>query len=96
LIDRDLIAVFVLKIALIFLLVEEEIVLGGVVGPDVFDRFVDFTRTYCIVDEFIFRCGPGGIFEFRCQFKCPIHDSVKFYLSEFSGKTRLFLTGMQR
>ena len=43
LIDRDLIAVFVLKIALIFLLVEEEIVLGGVVGPDVFDRFVDFT-----------------------------------------------------
>ena len=101
LIDRDLIAVFVLKIALIFLLVEEEIVLGGVVGPDVFDRFVDFTlvfyllqvfehferrtRTYCIVDEFIFRCGPGGIFEFLCQFKRPIHSHNIFKFPIVNG-----------
>lgn len=41
LIDRDLIVVSVLKIALIFLLVEEEVVFAGVVRPDVFDAFVD-------------------------------------------------------
>ncbi len=78
-----------------------EIVLGGVVGPDVFDRFVDFTlvfyllqvfehferrtRTYCIVDEFIFRCGPGGIFEFRCQFKRPIHSHNIFKFPIVNG-----------
>ena len=35
----------------------------------VFEHFERRTRTYCIVDEFIFRCGPGGIFEFRDVYK---------------------------
>ena len=52
LIDRDLMVVSALKIALIFFLVEEEIVLGGVVGPDVFDRFVDFTLVFYLLQVF--------------------------------------------
>ncbi len=44
-----------------------------------------FYRTYCIVDEFIFRCGPGGIFEFRCQFKRPIHSHNIFKFPIVNG-----------
>ena len=82
LIDRDLIAVSVLEIALIFFLVEEEVFFAGVVGPDIFDAFVDFafvfhllkvfddfegcSRTHGIINQFVFGGRPRGVFEFRC------------------------------
>ena len=65
---------------LILLFVEEEVVFGGVVGPDFFDAFVGFAfvfhllevldhfegcaATHCVVDEFVLCCGPGCVFEF--------------------------------
>ena len=74
----------------ILILVEEEVFFGGVVGPDVFYAFVgvafvfdflevfdNFERgsgTHGVVDEFVLGCGPGGVFEFRCEFECPVHD----------------------
>ena len=80
LIDRDLIAVYVLKIALIFLLVEEEVFFAGVVGPNVFDTLIDFTfvfhflevlddfernsRAHGIIDKLVFGGRPRCIFEF--------------------------------
>ena len=91
LIDRDLIVNSVLKDALIFLLVEEEVLLGGVVGPDVLDGFVDFAvvfellkilynffrraGTVCIVDKFFFSCGPGSIVQAAGKFECPKHSN---------------------
>ena len=79
LIDRDLIIVSVLKIALIFFLVEEEVLLAGIVGPDFLYAFVYFpvvlqifevlynlkgcTGTGSIVDQFVFCCRPGSVFE---------------------------------
>ena len=90
LIDRDLIVVFALKIALIFFLVEEEVLLGRVIRPDVLDGFVDFavvfeflkilynffrsSGTVCIVNEFFFGCGPGSIVQAAGKFKCPVHS----------------------
>lgn len=75
---------------LIFVLVEEEVVVAGVVGPDVFDAFVglafvfyllevfdDFhggAGTHCVVYKLVFGGGPGGVLEFGCEFKCPIHS----------------------
>ena len=82
LIDRDLIVVFALKIALIFLLVEEEVFFAGIVGPNIFDAFVNFafvfhflevlddfeggSRTHGIINQFVFGGRPRGVFEFRC------------------------------
>ena len=64
----------------IFVLVEEEVFFGGVVGPDVFDGFVgvafvfDFLKVldyfegcagaHGVVYEFVLGCGPGCVFEF--------------------------------
>ena len=68
----------------IFVLVEEEVFLGGVVGPDVFDVLVDVTFVLYllevlddlegsaaadgIIDEFLLGGGPGSVFEFGCKF----------------------------
>lgn len=76
----------------IFVFVEEEVFFGGVVGPDVFDAFVgvalvldflevldDFegcARTHRVVYELVLGGGPGSVFKFGSQFKCPIHSSV--------------------
>ena len=68
------------KFDLVFILVEEEVVFGGVVGPDffyavvglafvfdfleVFDYFHGGAAAHCVVDE-LFACGgPGSVFEF--------------------------------
>ena len=74
---------------LVFLLVEEEIVLGRVVRPDVFDGFVDFAVIFQlgqvldhflgnsgavgIVDEFFFGSWSWSIVQAAGKFKCPIH-----------------------
>ena len=87
---------------LILVFVEEEVFFGGVVGPDVFDAFVsvafvfDFLEvfdyfergaaTLGVVDEFVFGCRPGSIFEFRCEFKCPIHN---FFILVVNGFRKL-------
>lgn len=79
---------------LILFLVEEEIVLRGVIGPDVFDRLVNIafvlyflqvfkhfqrrSRTNCVIDQLLFGRGPRCIFQFRCEFKCPVHNGIKF------------------
>ena len=63
-IDRDLIAISVLKIALIFFLVEEKIVFGRVVGPDIFDGFVDFAFVLYllqVLEHFERRSRPHGV-----------------------------------
>ena len=52
LIDRDLIAVFVLKIALIFFLVEEEVIFAWVIRPNVFDAFVDVAFVFDLLEVF--------------------------------------------
>jgi len=81
--------IYALKACLIFVLVEQKIFFGGIVGPDVFDTLVGFafifyflkvlyhfkrcSGAHGIVYEFVFRCGPGSVFEFGCQFECPVH-----------------------
>ena len=52
LIDRDLIVVSVLKIALIFFLVEEEIFFAGIIGPDIFYTFIYFTFIFHLLQVF--------------------------------------------
>ena len=52
LINRDLIVVFVLKIALIFFLVEEEVIFAWVIGPNVFDAFVDVAFVFDLLEVF--------------------------------------------
>ena len=52
LINRDLIVVFVLKIALIFFLIEEEVVFAWVIRPDVFDTFVDVAFVFDLLEVF--------------------------------------------
>lgn len=92
----------------ILLFVEEEVFFGGVVGPDVFDAFVGFAFVFDflkvlyhfegraaalgVVDELLAGCGPWCVFEFRCEFKCPIHSCKIFllggiwsFISFFSG-----------
>ena len=77
----------------ILVLVEEEILFCGVVGPKVFDAVIHVAfvlyflqvlkhlvwgaRTHRLVYQFILGCRPGSIFQFGSQFKCPIH-SLKF------------------
>ena len=72
---------------LVFVFVEQEVLLGGVVGPNVFDGFVDFAfvfeflqvfdhfhrsaGTHGVVNQFVFGGGPGCIFQLRGQFQCP-------------------------
>ena len=81
----------------IFVLVEEEILLGRIVGPYVLDGFVYFALilqflkvfyhlhgsagTHGVVDEFVLCCGPGSIFEFRCKFKSPIHGYSDLFMN---------------
>ena len=66
----------------ILVLVEEEVFLGGVVGPDILDGFVDVAlvlyllqvldhlkwraATDGVIDKFLLGCGPGSVFELRC------------------------------
>ena len=58
LIDRDLIIVSVLKIALIFVFVEEEVLLAGIVGPDFLYAFVYFPVVLKVLQvlEYIASC----------------------------------------
>lgn len=65
---------------LVFIIVPEEIFLGGIVGPNVFNAFIHFTfilyflqvlehlerstRTGGIVYKFVLGCGPRCIFQF--------------------------------
>ena len=67
---------------LILLLVEEEIVFRGVVGPNIFYRLIDVAfvfdllkvfqyfqrgaRANRVIDQFLFGCGLRCIFQFRC------------------------------
>lgn len=85
----------------VLLFVEEEIVFRRVVRPNILDRFVYFTlvfyflqvfkyferrtRTYCVVNQLIFRCGPRSILELRCQFKCPVHNLNVFKFPNVNG-----------
>ena len=52
LIDRDLATVSVLKIALIFFLIEEEVIFAWVIGPNVFDAFVDVAFVFDLLEVF--------------------------------------------
>ena len=90
LISRDLIAVFVLKIALIFFLVEKEIVLCRIIRPDILyaliylaiilklfeilNNFKRCSRTRSIINQLVFGRRPWSIFQSVRKFKCPIHD----------------------
>lgn len=74
---------------LILILVEKEVFLCGIIGPNVLDGFVDFAFFFellevfnylhggaaadGVVDEFVLCCGPGSIFEFCGKFKSPVH-----------------------
>ena len=67
---------------LIFVFFKEKVLLGGIVGPNIFDAFIlvafilDFHEVFddfhrCagalgVVDKFFFGCGPGRVFQFRC------------------------------
>ena len=78
----------------VFVLVEEEILLGGIVRPDVLDGIVGLlvildllkvfhdlersARTHGEIDQFVLRGGPRRVFEIRGKFKCPIHGDVTF------------------
>ena len=81
---------FCAKKGLVLLFVEEEVVLGRVVGPDVLDGFINVAlvldllqvlehlercaRTNRIIDQLVLGGGPGGILQFGCQLKRPIHN----------------------
>lgn len=74
----------------ILILIEEKVFFSGIIGPDVFNAFIDFTFVLnllqvfdyfkgCagadgIVNEFVLGCWPWGIFQLRCKFKTPIHS----------------------
>lgn len=74
---------------LILILVEKEVFLCGIIGPNVFDGFVDFAfffellevfynfhrgaATDGVVNELVLGCGPGSILEFCGKFKSPVH-----------------------
>ena len=89
------------KFILILLLIEEKILLRGIVGPNIFNGLVNIAlvfdflqilkhferspRTCSIIDQLIFRRRPWSVFEFGCQFKCP----VKFISSIFPVVSRL-------
>ncbi len=76
-------------VLLVFLLVEEEIFFRRVVGPNflyafvyvavifyllqIFEYFKRCAGTYSIVNQLFFRGRPWCIFEFGCEFECPIH-----------------------
>lgn len=82
--------VLVLNFCLILVLVEEKILFGGIVGPYVFYGFVYFAFVFellkvlydlhgsagahGVVYKLVLGGGPGSVFEFRCQFQCPVHD----------------------
>ena len=67
---------------LIFLLVEEKVVFGRIVRPDVLDRFVDLAGIFellqiinnfewsatagCVVNQFFFCCRPWSFFKPVC------------------------------
>lgn len=77
-------------VGLVFIFVEEEVFLRGIVWPNVFDHLVDFaivfellevfyhfegsTRALSVVDEFVLSGWPWGIFEARGQFEGPVHS----------------------
>ena len=70
--------------SLVFILVEEEVVVAGVVGPDVFDAFVDLAFIFDLleilyylhrspgtcrkVDKLFFSCGPWCVLKFGREF----------------------------
>lgn len=74
---------------LVFVFVEEEVLLAGVIGPDVLDGFerialvlqllqilYNFERcagAHGEVNQLVFAGGPRSVFEVGSQFKCPIH-----------------------
>ena len=98
------------KFILILLLIEEKILLRGIVGPNIFNGLVNIAlvldflqilipferspRTCSIIDQLIFRRRPWSVFEFGCQFKCPVHNFNVFKFPNISGlakpKTGLF------
>ena len=68
------------KLFSVLFFVKKEIVFAGIIGPDVFDTFVDFTlilnllqifdnfqwssRADSEVDQFVLGCWPWSIFQF--------------------------------
>ena len=63
-INRDLTTVSVLKIALIFFLVEKEIILGGIVWPDILYALIYFSvvfKFFKILNYLERRSGTCGI-----------------------------------
>lgn len=77
------------NVGLVFLLIPEEVILRGIVGPYVLYGLVDFTlifeflkvlddfkratRTLGIVQQFFLGGGPGGVLQIGGKFKCPVH-----------------------
>lgn len=86
----------------ILLLIEKEVILCRIIGPDVFDGIVHFavffqifkildhfersSRAGGIIDEFFPGCGPRGIFQFGCEFQCPIHTRIVLRFLEMGRK----------
>ncbi len=78
---------------LVFVFIEEEIILGRIVRPDFFDALVGHaifwkvfeilshlqrsSRALCKVNQFFFGRGPRSVFEIGCEFEGPIHIAYK-------------------
>src|SRR5690606_34060679 len=78
----------------IFVFVEEEVILSGIIRPDILDAFIELTFVLHflkvlnhfqrsagadgVIDQFVPGGRPGGFFEVVGKFKCPIHGTKMF------------------